>query len=384
MTASNDSVRRSIPSLVPARTLAGMALIVLACFAAYAPVFRAGFIWNDSDYVTAPELRSLAGLCRIWFKVGRPSILSLSAQRFCSSTGSGETRRWATPSAERGAACDVSILLLILLRRLAIPGAWLAASCSPCTRLRRIGGLVSERRTRYRQFSTSLLRSAIFGLSTGGNRAATCWLRFFCRRQPKQDRHGHAACGLAGAGNGGGPGRCPGVATSCRCCPGLFSERPPVCFSGWVERHFVGADGAALCVERSRTPAPGGSRGVFYAGKLVWPADLIFFISVDDTSTTLRHTPAAGGSGCAGRSGGDLSAQPWAAGERSFSAARCFQNTWFFSMFTVSSSPTWPTTGSTAVLGVMFRSAQGLPGRLAVSISRCAGLQPQRCCGVGR
>lgn len=37
---------------------------------AYLPALRGGFIWNDSDYVTAPALRSVAGLKRIWFELG--------------------------------------------------------------------------------------------------------------------------------------------------------------------------------------------------------------------------------------------------------------------------------------------------------------------------
>src|SRR5436309_2543260 len=37
---------------------------------AYLPALRADFIWNDSDYVTAPALQSLHGLWRIWAEVG--------------------------------------------------------------------------------------------------------------------------------------------------------------------------------------------------------------------------------------------------------------------------------------------------------------------------
>ena len=43
---------------------------LIATLATYFSVFGAGFIWNDSDYVTQPALRSLAGLKRIWFEVG--------------------------------------------------------------------------------------------------------------------------------------------------------------------------------------------------------------------------------------------------------------------------------------------------------------------------
>ena len=53
-----------------ARSVWLAALVVGATSAAYLPALKAGFIWNDSDYVTAPELRSLDGLVRIWLELG--------------------------------------------------------------------------------------------------------------------------------------------------------------------------------------------------------------------------------------------------------------------------------------------------------------------------
>ncbi len=46
------------------------ALLVLATIVAYLPSLSGEFIWNDSDYVTAPALRSLHGLVRIWTVLG--------------------------------------------------------------------------------------------------------------------------------------------------------------------------------------------------------------------------------------------------------------------------------------------------------------------------
>jgi Tfp pilus assembly protein PilF len=45
-------------------------LLVLATVVAYLPSLSGDFIWNDSDYVTAPALRSLHGLSRIWTELG--------------------------------------------------------------------------------------------------------------------------------------------------------------------------------------------------------------------------------------------------------------------------------------------------------------------------
>jgi tetratricopeptide (TPR) repeat protein len=46
------------------------ALVVIATLVAYLPSLSGEFIWNDSDYVTAPMLRSFGGLARIWTDVG--------------------------------------------------------------------------------------------------------------------------------------------------------------------------------------------------------------------------------------------------------------------------------------------------------------------------
>lgn len=47
-----------------------VAAILVATVLAYWPSLAGRFIWNDSDYVTAPALRSLGGLARIWTDVG--------------------------------------------------------------------------------------------------------------------------------------------------------------------------------------------------------------------------------------------------------------------------------------------------------------------------
>jgi protein O-mannosyl-transferase len=46
------------------------ALLVFATLVAYLPSLSGEFIWNDSDYVTAPALRSLHGFARIWTVLG--------------------------------------------------------------------------------------------------------------------------------------------------------------------------------------------------------------------------------------------------------------------------------------------------------------------------
>ncbi len=52
------------------RTAALSALIFVAAIIAYAPAISGRFIWNDSDYVTAPPMRPLPALVRIWIQPG--------------------------------------------------------------------------------------------------------------------------------------------------------------------------------------------------------------------------------------------------------------------------------------------------------------------------
>jgi tetratricopeptide (TPR) repeat protein len=50
--------------------VAGLLLVVMTA-AAYLPATRAGFVWDDDEFVENNEtLRSIGGLCRIWFELG--------------------------------------------------------------------------------------------------------------------------------------------------------------------------------------------------------------------------------------------------------------------------------------------------------------------------
>jgi len=94
---------------------------------AYLPALRAGFTWNDADYVTSPELRSLHGLWRIWFDLGSTqqyypllhSAFWVQHQLFGDEPSGYHI---ANVLLHASAAC----LFALFLRRLAVPGAWLA------------------------------------------------------------------------------------------------------------------------------------------------------------------------------------------------------------------------------------------------------------------
>ncbi len=118
-----------VASRPPAAWLPAAALLLLA-IAAHSSAFQAGFVWDDDDYVTANRmLRSMDGLWRIWVEPGAvPQYYPLTF-----TTLWVEHQWWGL--APRGYHVTNVLLHAIgamlawrVLRRLAVPGAWLAAA----------------------------------------------------------------------------------------------------------------------------------------------------------------------------------------------------------------------------------------------------------------
>jgi len=270
MTRSPPAVRR--------RLLAEWALIFAATVAAYAPVWRAGFIWNDSDYVTKPALRSLAGLGRIWFQLGATEqYYPLLHSAFWL-----EHRLWGDApigyhllnvALHAGSAA----LVLVLLRRLAVPGALLAALIFA------LHPVCAESVAWISEQKNTL--STVFYLA-----AALSYLRFDAGRRP--GRYALAtglflAAVLSKTVTATLPAALLVIIWWRQGTLGWRRDLRPLLpwlvagaiagqFSSWVERHYVGAQGAAFALgplERLLL----ASRAVwFYFGKLLWPANLIF------------------------------------------------------------------------------------------------------------
>jgi Tfp pilus assembly protein PilF len=115
---------------VPRPVWLGGLFIILATLAAYWPVFSAGFIWDDDAYVTENSLLSAPdGLSRIWFSAHSQSQyfpLVFTTLRV-------EYALWGLNPAgyhvvNVGLHILNALLAWALLRRLALPGAWLAAA----------------------------------------------------------------------------------------------------------------------------------------------------------------------------------------------------------------------------------------------------------------
>jgi Flp pilus assembly protein TadD len=127
------SSRRNIVAESPKRDrllIAGTVAIVLLTIAVYVPAIRAGFIWDDNDYLTEnPLITDPGGLAKIWFSTDQPS------QYFplVYTTFRVEHAVWGMNPLGFHLVNVLlhianALLLWLILRRLSIRGAWLAAA----------------------------------------------------------------------------------------------------------------------------------------------------------------------------------------------------------------------------------------------------------------
>ena len=80
MGVSLDRRQKTDSSAVSLRDAGLCALMLCATLVAYLPALRGGLLWDDNMHVTRADLRSLHGLWRIWFDLGRhAAILSAAA-----------------------------------------------------------------------------------------------------------------------------------------------------------------------------------------------------------------------------------------------------------------------------------------------------------------
>lgn len=110
-----------------------MALLVLT-FVAYLPALRAGWIWDDDYYVTKNyNLRSVEGLKNIWTKFGLSNGGTPQYYPVTHTTFWAECHLWGLRPAGYHAVNILlhaanAMLIWLILKRLDVPGAWVAAA----------------------------------------------------------------------------------------------------------------------------------------------------------------------------------------------------------------------------------------------------------------
>jgi tetratricopeptide (TPR) repeat protein len=269
--------------------LAWLGLVAL-CILAYWPALQGGFLWDDNAHVTKPELRSLTGLARIWFEPGATQqYYPVLHSAFWLEHGlwgeSAAAYHWLNVLLHALAAG----LFVRVLQRLAIPGAWLAGlvfALHPVC-VESVAWISEQKNT----------LSAVFYLL-----ALLCYLRFDEARAVSTTNQNH----------GPASGRTYLLATACFILAvlaksvtatlpaallviawwrrGQLSWRRDVVpllpwfaiglvaglCTAWVERSYIGAEGAAYDLGLLQRCLLAGRVVWFYLGKLLWPVDLSF------------------------------------------------------------------------------------------------------------
>jgi tetratricopeptide (TPR) repeat protein len=259
------------------RALGAGALILCATLAAYLPALRGGLLWDDEGHITKAELRPLSGLWRIWTELG-------ATQQYYPVLHTAfwvEHRLWGDATLgyhlvnillHVTAAC----LVALIMRRLAIPGAWLAAlifALHPVG-VESVAWIAEQKNTlstvfyllamlaylRFDQwrrwplyflalgwFLLALLSKSVTATLPAALLVVLWWRR---GRLAQRDVWPLAPWFALGLGMG--------------------------LLTTWVERRLIGAEGAEFNLNFVERCLLAGRVVWFYLGKLFWPANLVF------------------------------------------------------------------------------------------------------------
>lgn len=260
------------------KLLAGWVLIFAVTLLAYWPALHGAFLWDDSAHATAPELRSLDGLWRIWFDVGAtqqyyPLLHSAFWLQFKLWGESTLGYHLMSVFLHALAAC----LLVAILKKLEIPGAWLAGFIfalhpvcveavawiseqkSTLSAVFYLGAALAylhfDQTRQWRRYALAfgLFVLALLSKTVTATLPAALLVVFWWKRgklEWRRDVMPLSAWFVVGLG------------------AGLFTAH--------VERVHIGAEGADFAMSFLERCLLAGRVIWFYLSKLIWPADLVF------------------------------------------------------------------------------------------------------------
>jgi len=252
--------------------------LVLLTLAVYYPAWHGGLLWDDDAHITRVDLRSLSGLWRIWFDVGATQQYYPAAHSafwvFYQIWGDNTLGYHLVNIVLHASS---AFLVAVILRRLAIPGAALAAmifavhpvgveSVAWITELKNtlsgvcyLGAALmylrfdESRERRWYALSAGLFVLALFSKTVTATLPAALLVIFWWQRGQIRWREDV-------------------VPLLPMFVIGVFSGL----LTAWVERAQIGADGPAFAFTFIERCLIAGRAFWFYLGKLVWPTDLMF------------------------------------------------------------------------------------------------------------
>ncbi len=252
-------------------------LMAGAVILTYWPVLRAGLVWDDDAHITRPALRSAEGLWQIWFQPGATQ----QYYPFLHSAFWVEHRMWGDAPLGYHLAnvllhALAAWLLFLLLRRLSLPGARLAALgfalhpvCAESV------AWISEQKNTL---------SAVFCFS-----AALTYFRFDRDRRAGWYALASALFVLALASKTVTATLPAAILVVLWWRNGRISRKDLLALAPWlvlgaaagimtahVEKAYIGARGAAFDLTAMDRLLVAGRAVWFYLGKVFWPVDLAF------------------------------------------------------------------------------------------------------------
>ena len=262
----------------PLRDVAAVALLFCVALVVYWPAVQGTQIWDDNAHVTRPELQPVSGLWRIWFDLG-------STQQYYPLLHSAfwfEHRLWGDAVLGYHVVNIFlhvlsAYLLVPILRKLALPGAWLAGCLfalhpvyvegvawiseqkSALSGALCLGSLLlylhfdqSRRKSTYfvgvGLFALSLLSKSVTAVLPAAVLVILWWKN----------------------------GRLSWKRDVLPLMPWFALALPMGLFTAWVERTYVGARGTDFDMTVVQRILLAGRAIWFYAAEFIWPANLIF------------------------------------------------------------------------------------------------------------
>ncbi len=261
------------------KDFAPWAMIFAATLVAYLPALQGSPLWDDDGHLTKSSLQSLHGLWRIWFELGA------TQQYYPLLHSAFWIEHWMWGDATIGyhltnialhatSAC----LIVLIMRQLSLRGAWLVGFVfalhpvyvesvawiseqkSTLSGVFYLSALLvyltfDQDRCKSKYFlATGLFVLALLTKTVTATLPAVILLIFWWRR-----------------------GRLEAKRDVLPLLPWFAVGISAGLFTAWVERTFIGARGADFLLTPAQRVLIAGRAICFYFGKLLWPANLIFF-----------------------------------------------------------------------------------------------------------
>ncbi len=280
MGASLDRRQKTDSSAISLWDAGLCALMFCATLVAYLPALRGDLLWDDNMHVTRADLRSLHGLWRIWFDLG-------ATQQYYPLLHSAfwlEHRLWGDAVLGYHLTNVVlhaasALLVVMIVRRLALPGAWLAGfvfALHPVC-VEAVAWISEQKSTLSGVF---YLAAALIYLNFDGTRRKshyfTALALFVLALMSKSVTATLPAAILVVLW--WQRGRLDWKRDVMPLVPWLVVGASAGLFTAWVESapRLIGAQGAQYALTWLQRLLLAGSVPWFYAWKVIWPADLMF------------------------------------------------------------------------------------------------------------